>query len=175
MISVLRRMDTPHFDAHTSCPMPVVGDAPSDAELAAVLGDTRTVAVVGASPDFRRTSHDIAVWLMDHTPYEVYLVNPEAGEDDEIRGHGFYASLAELPVVPDLVNVFRRAQFTPDVAEQAVAVGSSTLWLQLGVINGEAMEVAAHAGLDAIQNRCIKVEYARLRALIEAERHAAFG
>ena len=154
-----------------ACPMPQSGQAPDDAALAELLANAESIAVVGASPNEARTSHQIARWLMDHTPYEVYLVNPTA-TDEEIRGHGFYASLAELPVVPDIVDVFRRAEHTPGVATEAAVAGAGTLWLQLGVINEEAMGIARSSGLAAVENRCIKVEYARLRDRIEAVRVA---
>jgi len=154
-----------------ACPMPLSSQAPDDASLAAVLARATSVAVVGASPNPARTSHQIATWLMDHTPYEVYLVNPAAG-DGEIRGHGFYSSLEELPVVPDIVDVFRRAEFAPAVATEAVVVGADTLWLQLGVVSDEAMDIARSSGLVGVENRCIKVEYARLHDSISAARVA---
>lgn len=159
------------FDAE-ACPVPSNRQAPADAVLAEALARTTSVAVVGASPDESRTSHQIAVWLMEHTPYEVYLVNPAAPEDAEIRGHGFYASLADLPVVPDIVDVFRRSEFAPAIATEAAVVGAKTLWLQLGVVNEEAMGIARASQLIAVENRCIKVEYARLRDSIEAARAA---
>lgn len=153
--------------AQEACPLPSSSQAPADDVLAGMLATATSVAVVGASPRPTRTSHQIAKWLMDHTPYEVYLVNPTAGAG-EIRGHGFYASLAELPVVPDIVDVFRRAEHTPAVATEAAVVGAGALWLQLGVINDEAMEIARASGLTAVENRCIKVEYARLHDRIRA-------
>ena len=158
------------FD-YDACAMPQTAQAPDDAGLTRVLADATSVAVVGASPDESRTSHQIASWLMDHTPYEVYLVNP-AATDAEIRGHGFYSSLDELPVVPDIVDVFRRSEFTPGVATEAAVHGAGTLWLQLGIVNEEAMEIARSSGLTGIENRCIKVEYARLRDHIESARVA---
>ena len=89
---------TNEFD-QAACPMPQTSQAPDDDVMTRVLASATSVAVVGASPDESRTSHQIAVWLMDHTPYEVYLVNP-AATDGEIRGHGFYSSLDELPGCP---------------------------------------------------------------------------
>ena len=158
------------FD-QAACPMPQTTQAPDDVTLAAVLAGATSIAVVGASPDATRTSHQIATWLMDHTPYEVYLVNPVAA-DAEIRGHGFYSSLDELPVVPDIVDVFRRSEFTPAIATEAAVSGAGALWLQLGVVNDEAMEIARASGLTAVENRCIKVEYARLHDRIESVRAA---
>lgn len=167
----MKAMDTiSGFDSE-ACIMPQTTQAPHDEILADVLASARTIAVVGASPNPARTSHQIATWLMDHTPYEVYLVNPAATED-EIRGHGFYSSLEELPVVPDIVDVFRRSEHTPGIATESVVAGAGTLWLQLGVVNDEAMTIARSSGLQAVENRCIKVEYARLHDRIEAARAA---
>lgn len=161
---------TSDFDTE-ACPLPNSSKAPGDDALADLLAKATSIAVVGASPNAARTSHQIAIWLMDHTPYEVYLVNPAAG-DGEIRGHGFYTSLAELPVEPDIVDVFRRSEHTPGIATEAAVVGAGALWLQLGVINEEAMDIARKSGLTAVENRCIKVEYARLHESIEAARAA---
>ena len=164
-------MDLKNEFDQAACPMPQTSQAPDDEALARVLASATSIAVVGASPDESRTSHQIALWLMDHTPYEVYLVNPLA-TDGEIRGHGFYSSLDELPVVPDIVDVFRRSEFTPAIATEAVVTGAAALWLQLGVINDEAMDIARSSGLVGIENRCIKVEYARLHDRIETARVA---
>jgi len=144
-----------------ACPMPSADDAPADEALRRILEDTRVVAVVGASPHSERTSHQIARYLLENTPYSVYLVNPAAG-DATLDGRPFYASLADLPETPDMVDVFRREEYTPEVAREAVAVGASTLWLQLGIRNAQAAQIAADAGLAVVQNRCLKVEYARL-------------
>lgn len=151
------------------CPMPETADAPSDAELARLLARTRRVAVVGASPNPARTSHQIALWLMENTPYEVFLVNPRA-EGEEVRGHGFFPSLQDLPVMPDMVDVFRRPEEVPPVARDAITVGAASLWMQLGIRNEDAAQQCLAAGLDVVQNRCIKVEYKRLRDHIEVAR-----
>ena len=127
--------------------------------------------MVGASPSDHRTSYAIATWLMNRTPYEVYLVNPMA-EGQEIRGHGFFDTLDQLPVVPDIVDVFRRSEHVPPVADEAIEVGAAALWLQLGVVHEESASRARAAGLDVIQNHCIKVEYERLRTRIEQARAA---
>jgi predicted CoA-binding protein len=149
--------------------MPAMSDAPDDTALARMLGRVESVAVVGASPDPSRTSHQIAVWLMENTPYEVYLVNPFGGEAD-IQGHGFYPDLASLPLVPDLVDVFRRPEEVPSIADAAIAVGARALWLQLGIRHDDAAATAHKAGLAVVQNRCIKIEYRRLRDRIEVAR-----
>jgi predicted CoA-binding protein len=146
---------------------PGSGHAPDDAALASLLARVRTVAVVGLSPKPDRTSHQIAAWLLDHTPYEVYGVNPMAA-GQIVLGHEVVATLAELPVVPDLVDVFRRSDDVPPVVDDAIGVGAGALWLQLGIVNEEAATKARAAGMTVVQNRCLKVEYARLRTAIVA-------
>lgn len=153
------------------CPMPHASQAPDDATVALILARSRTVAIVGASPNPDRTSHAIARWLLAHTPYELFLVNPVAATADaDIEGHGFYATLDELPVAPDIVVIFRKSEDVPPVVSDAIAKDAAVVWMQLGIINEEAAAAAQAAGLETIQNRCIKVEYARLLSQIEAAR-----
>jgi predicted CoA-binding protein len=151
----------------TECPLPSVDQAPDDEVLARILARAHSVAVVGASPNPLRTSHAIATWLMNNTNYEIYLVNPFGGDAD-IEGHGFYSALSDLPVAPDLVVVFRRSEDVPPVSDATIQADASVLWLQLGIVNDTAAASARAAGLGVVQNRCIKVEYARLRERIEA-------
>jgi len=154
-------------DAAMACPLPQASQAPDDELLALILARSHAVAVVGASPHPDRTSYAVCVWLMNNTPFELYLVNPNAGDTD-IEGHGFYASLAEVPVTPDIVVAFRRSEDIPPVADAAIAADGAVLWMQLGITNESAADTAREAGLDVVENRCIKVEYARLRESIEA-------
>lgn len=151
-----------------ACVPPARGSsqAPSDAELAALLARTRTVAVVGLSPRPDRTSHQIGAWLQANTPYDLYWVNPMAA-GQEILGEPVYATLADLPLVPDLVDIFRRSEDVPPVIADAIAVGARAVFMQLGIANEAAATAAADAGLDVVQNRCIKVEYRRLEPLIQ--------
>jgi predicted CoA-binding protein len=126
-----------------------------------LLRESRTIAVVGASPKEDRPSHTVSQYLMDHG-YEVIPVNPLwAGKD--ILGQTVYATLSDIPVPVDIVDVFRRAEDCVPVAEEAVKIGAKALWLQLGIVNDEAMRIAAEAGLDAVQNRCTKIEHSKLR------------
>ncbi|MBC7298276.1 MAG: CoA-binding protein [Demequina sp.] len=150
-----------------ACPLPSAEQAPDDAVLAKILAQSRSVAVVGASPNPLRTSHAIATWLMNNTSYQLYLVNPNGGDAD-IEGHGFYPTLSDLPVAPDIVVVFRRSEDVPPLADAAIEADASVLWLQLGIVNDTAAASARAAGLGVVQNRCIKVEYARLANRIEA-------
>lgn len=162
-------IETPGDLSGQACPAPSPQQLPDDDALVELLARATSVAVVGASPSDHRTSYAIATWLMNRTPYEIYLVNPMA-EGQEIRGHGFYDSLDQLPVVPDIVDVFRRSEHVPPVADEAIEVGAAALWMQLGVMHAESAARARDAGLDVIQNHCIKVEYERLRDRIEEAR-----
>lgn len=128
-------------------------------DLEQILRDTRTVAIVGASPNPNRASHDIWTYLKSASEYELYLVNPTV---NEIEGTPVYPSLAELPVVPDLVDVFRRREHLPEVLADTVAVGAKVLWLQVGLWDEQVARDGAAAGLQIVMDRCIKVDHARL-------------
>jgi predicted CoA-binding protein len=114
--------------------------------------------MVGASANPARPSYFVATYLVASTDYDVYFVNPAA---DEILGRPVYSSLADLPVVPDLVDVFRRPQDLPSVLDDAIDVGASTLWLQLGLWHEGVAGRAADAGLEVVMDRCLKIEHAR--------------
>ncbi|MDA3146705.1 CoA-binding protein [Leucobacter sp. UCMA 4100] len=131
---------------------------PSAGERLAILRRAKTVAIVGASNNPARASYFVATYLLSSSPYEVFFVNPMA---DEIMGRKAYASLADLPVAPDIVDVFRKDADLPGVAREAVEAGAQTLWLQLGSSNAEAAEIASQAGLNVVMDRCIKIEHAR--------------
>ncbi|ALE84355.1 Succinyl-CoA synthetase, alpha subunit-related enzyme [Pseudonocardia sp. Ae406_Ps2] len=125
-----------------------------------ILRDTRTVAVVGASPNPARASNFVATYLLASTGFEVYFVNPNA---PEILGRPVYPSLAELPVVPDLVDVFRRPEDLGGVLDEVLALDPtpSTFWLQFGLFDEELARRAEAAGLTVVMDRCLKVEHAR--------------
>lgn len=128
----------------------------TDEERSQLLRDAKTIAVVGASPKPDRPSHGVAKFLIERG-YDVIPVNPLwAGK--EILGRPVYASLSEIPVSVDIVDVFRRAEDCLPIAEEAVKIGAKALWLQLGIINDDAMRVAADAGLIVVQNRCPAIE-----------------
>jgi predicted CoA-binding protein len=122
-----------------------------------ILTRYRRIAVVGLSSNPERPSHDVSQF-MQAQGYEIYPVNPMiAGQ--EVLGQKVYASLADLPIRPEIVNVFRRSEFVPDVAEQAIAVGADVLWTQLFVVHDAAAQRASAAGLKVVQNRCLKIEF----------------
>ncbi|OBF28388.1 CoA-binding protein [Mycobacterium sp. ACS1612] len=124
-----------------------------------ILRDTRTVAIVGVSDNPLRPSHEVWSYLKSASDYELYLVNPTISEVD---GTPVYPSLAELPVVPDLVDVFRRHEFLPAVLQDTIAVGAKTLWLQQGLWHEQVARDGEAAGLQVVMDRCLKVDYARL-------------
>ncbi|MDN6329775.1 MAG: CoA-binding protein [Brachybacterium sp.] len=131
---------------------------PSAPERLAILRRARSIAIVGASTNPARASYFVSTYLLSSSPYEVYFVNPRA---TEVLGHPAYASLADLPVVPDVVDVFRKDADLPGVAQEAVDVGAKALWLQLGSWNEEAAAIAEAGGLDVVMDRCVKIEHAR--------------
>ncbi len=128
------------------------------AGLRRVLQGNRVIAVVGLSPSWNRPSYFAAKYMLEHG-YTVIPVNPSA---PEILGQKCYPDLASIPVRVDMVDVFRKTQDAGPIADEAIRIGATCLWLQLGVINREAAERAAAAGLDVVMDRCVKIEYARL-------------
>ena len=131
---------------------------PTVRELRAILGDARTVAVVGLSSDPHRDSYDIAAYLQERG-YRIIPVNPT---EDEVLGERAYPTLLDVPEKVDVVDVFRRAEHTPEVARQAVDIGARTLWLQSGIVNEEARRIASEAGLDVIMGVCIRTAKRKL-------------
>ena len=131
---------------------------PSAADRLALLRRTRSIAIVGASANAARASFFVATYLLSATDYQVYFVNPRASE---ILGRRVYPTLAELPVVPDLVDVFRRHDDLPTVLDETLAVGARSLWLQLGSWHEDVARRAQAAGLDVVMDRCVKIEHAR--------------
>ncbi|MDQ8733498.1 CoA-binding protein [Paenibacillus sp. LHD-38] len=132
----------------------MVFENPTREQIKGILEKSMTVAVVGLSDKPDRVSYMVSE-AMQAKGYTIIPVNPNA---DTILGQKSYASLKDIPVPVDIVNVFRRSEHTPPVAEEAVAIGAKTLWLQLGISNEEAAAIAAAGGLEVIMDRCIKVE-----------------
>ena len=132
----------------------------TDAELRELLHQTRTIAVVGLSANPERPSHQVA-WYLHHQGYQLFGVNPKCPEP-EVFGVPLFPSLDQVPEPIDIVDVFRRAEHTPGVARDAVAVGARALWLQMGIRSDEARAIAEEAGLAYVEDRCLKVDHARL-------------
>ncbi|WP_296873538.1 CoA-binding protein [Tibeticola sp.] len=139
-------------------------DAPFDREaqtIALLLDTCRTVAVVGLSPKPTRESHDVAR-VMQASGWRIVPVNPVAA-GQTILGEPVYASLREAAEHAriDLVNVFRQSEDVPPVVDEAIAIGAPAIWLQLGIRHDEAAARARAAGLAVVQDKCLKVEWAR--------------
>ncbi|AQT78165.1 CoA-binding protein [Mycolicibacterium litorale] len=134
---------------------------PDSAGLQRILQDTHTVAVVGASNNPARPSYDVYQYLARFSDYELFPVNPNI---DEIDGQRVYPSLADLPVVPDMVDVFRRLDDLPAVLADTLALTPHPkyLWLQQGLWHREVAAQAQSAGVQVVMDRCLKVDYARL-------------
>ena len=126
--------------------------------LRRILQGTKTIAVVGLSANWWRPSFFAAKYMQEHG-YRVIPVNPAY---TEVLGEKCYARLADIPEKIDMVDCFRKAEEIGDIAEQAIAIGAKCLWMQLGVVNQAAADVAANAGLDVVMDRCVKIEHARL-------------
>jgi len=126
--------------------------------LRRILATNRTIAVVGLSADWFRPSYFAAKYMIEHG-YTVIPVNPKY---PEILGCKAYASLRDIPVRVDMVDVFRRTADVLPIAREAIAIGARTLWQQLGVLNLEADALARDAGLDSVMDRCVKIEHGRL-------------
>ena len=123
-----------------------------------VLTHSKTVAIVGLSAKPESDSYAVARYLSNHG-YDVIPINPSASE---IMGRKSYASLRDLPEPPDVVDVFRRAEFVPAIVEDAIAVGAKAVWLQLGLVHPAAAKRARDAGLMVVADRCMKREHERL-------------
>ncbi len=131
-----------------------------DKRIERILRDTRTIALVGASPKPDRPSHGVMAALL-RAGFQVIPVNPGlAGQT--ILGQTVVAALSDIKEKVDMVDVFRRAEDTPSVAREAVAIGAKSLWLQLGIVNEEAAGIAAAAGMNVVMDRCTAIEIRRL-------------
>ena len=131
---------------------------PDAKERQAILRDAKSVAIVGMSPNAARSSYFVGTYLNQSSDYTLYFVNPNA---DEILGQKVYKSLADLPEVPDIVDVFRKGSDIPSVIDDVVAIGAKTIWVQLGIWNQDAAIYGESKGLTVVMDRCIKVEHAR--------------
>jgi predicted CoA-binding protein len=136
-----------------ACPLPA-GAKSGEADVIRRMVDATRIAVVGLSDDPSRPSYDVASYLRS-VGKEIIPVNPNHAT---VMGLKCYASLAEVPGPIDVVDVFRRPEYCAQVARDAVAVGAKGLWLQSGIRSDEARAIARQAGIDYVENRCLKVE-----------------
>ena len=132
----------------------------SDQLIRDILRNCRTIAMVGASANWNRPSYFAMKYLLDKD-YKVIPVNPgQVG--GEILDQRVYGELEAIDTAVDMVDCFRAAEAIPAIAQSAIQIGAKVLWMQLGIRNAEAAQLARDAGLTVIQNRCPKIEYARL-------------
>jgi predicted CoA-binding protein len=130
----------------------------TDAQMKEILENAKVIAVVGHSDKSYRTSYQIAQYLR-RVGYKVYPVNPVVAEID---GEKSYASVADIPEKVDIVDVFRRSEFLDGVVDDTIAAQADTVWSQLGVYDEGAGDKALEAGVNVVQDRCIKIEHQRL-------------
>lgn len=133
---------------------------PTDEECKEILRSVTSVAIVGVSANPTRPSNEVAKYLCEaSTGYEIYFVNPTT---TEVLGQPCFPSLSDLPIVPDLVDVFRRLEDVPSVAQESVDVGAQVFWTQFDLWSPEAAQIVLGDGMQLVMDRCLKVEYARL-------------
>ncbi len=125
-----------------------------------ILNNCHVIAVVGLSSNKFRPSYDVSAY-MQRAGYRIIPVNPL---ENQILGEKCYARLEDIPEPVDCVNVFRRPEFVPEIAEAAIAIGAKALWLQLDVVHDDAAERARAAGLMVVQDRCLLIEHRRYAA-----------
>lgn len=123
-----------------------------------IVSRYRTLAVVGLSSDRRRDSNSVSKYMQDHG-YRIAPVNPR---ETEVLGERAYPDLGSLPEAPEVVVIFRRAEFVPEVVEQAIAAGAKAIWMQQGIEHEEAAERARAAGMAVVQNSCIRTVHRRM-------------
>ena len=131
----------------------------SNAEISEILQQSKNVAIVGISNKEDRASYQVAKWLQVNSHFNLFFVNPVI---EEVLGEKTFASLADIPVKIDIVDVFRKAEDCPPVLEKALAIGAKTIWLQLGISNDEVAAKGNDAGIQVVMDRCIKIDYAAL-------------
>jgi predicted CoA-binding protein len=127
---------------------------PSRESIKTILEQARAIAVVGLTNNPARPAYEVSEAMLQRG-YRIIPVNPRG---ESVLGQLGYTSLAAIPEPVDIVNVFRSPEHTPPIAQEAVNIGATTLWLQLGIVNDEAAMIASKAGLTVIMDRCIKVE-----------------
>ena len=135
-------------------------DSYSDDYLRQILRRTKTIAMVGASPNWNRPSYFVMKYLQAKR-FRVIPVNPRA-VGEEILGEPVVAALTDIEEPIDLVDVFRASDAAPAIVEEAIRIGAKAVWMQIGVRHDAAAARAEAAGLDVVMNRCPKIEYSRL-------------
>jgi predicted CoA-binding protein len=133
-------------------------DEPHDDEVALLLKNARTIAIVGLSDTPTRDSHSVALYMMEKG-YRIIPVNPNC---PEILGEKSYPDLLSIPDKVDIVDIFRKTDFIPEIVDEAIKIKASAIWMQLDLYHEQAARKAREAGLTVIQSKCIKIEHAML-------------
>lgn len=131
---------------------------PDTSTLRRILLENNSIAIVGLSAKWHRPSYFVGKYLLDHG-YTVIPVNPNY---EEILGQKCYPDLASISAPVDMVDLFQRAELTPNYARQAIAIKAKVVWLQLGIVNEETKKITEDARLDFVMNKCMKIEYGRI-------------
>ena len=137
----------------------------NNTEIKKILEEATSVAVIGVSSNPERASNQVAAYLIEQTHFDVYLINPRV--NGEILGQPVYKSVADLPIVPDIIDVFRKGEDMPGVFESEFpaireSATGKTWWMQQGIQNDEVADAAQAAGMKVVMDRCIKVDYMNL-------------
>jgi uncharacterized protein len=139
-----------------TCEMP--DNNPVNDEIVEIINNSKTIAIVGLSDNPERDSFKVGKY-MQNNGYTVIPVNPVK---DEILGEKSYASLKDIPVKVDIVDIFRKMEFIPEVVDEAIEIKAETVWMQLGLAHHVSAEKARKAGLKVVQSKCLKVEHAKM-------------
>jgi len=137
------------------CKLP--DDPAADVDIKCILDNAKTVAVVGISTKEDSSSQKVAKYLQEHG-FRVFAVNPNC---EEVLGEKCYPDLKSIPEHVDVVDIFRNPDAIAAIVEEAVGIGAGTVWMQLGLEHEEAAQMARHAGLNVVMNRCMKMEHTR--------------
>lgn len=125
-------------------------------EISKMLSTYKSVAVVGVSDRPDRPSHEVAKYLIEKTPLNVYLVNPMI---TELFGKTVYPSLSDIPASVDIVDIFRKSEEIPALVPEAAKIGAKVFWMQLGLTNQAALDAAIELGLEVVEDKCLKIEW----------------
>ena len=129
-------------------------------DIAELVKRVKVVAIVGVSDKPDRASHQVAKYLQENSDYTLYFINPLI---ESVLGQPSYKSLSDIPEKIDLVDVFRKAEDMAPIMDEAISVGAKNFWMQLGIKNGDVAQRGVEAGLDAVQDLCLKVELAKYK------------
>ena len=124
-----------------------------------LLRNSLSIAIVGVSDKPDRASNQVAQYLLDHSDYTLYFVNPAI---TELFGQPVYASLTDIPDHVDIVDVFRKVEDMPPILDEAISIGAKAFWMQLGLRDEALAKTGEEAGLTVVQDKCIKIEHQRI-------------